>query len=69
MKTIDEMIAVMTAYNEGKKIECKCKRLDRDDSCADNVIISLAKVMLDPTISCETKTELARIILTKAMGE
>lgn len=31
MKTIDEMIAVMTAYKNGKEIECKCKNMP----CAD----------------------------------
>lgn len=30
MKTIEEKIAVMQAFKEGKKIECK--RVDRDDS-------------------------------------
>lgn len=30
MKTIDEMCAVMQAFKDGKKIECKFSRLDGD---------------------------------------
>lgn len=41
--------------------------IDISKVCADNVITSIAKVMLDSTISGKTKAELVRVILTKAI--